>query len=211
MKTLKKISKAVISAKSLIIPAVMFFLFLSNQGISQTFTTGITAGVSTESVKLSDIGNSFTNTIKGNNIMGFEGGLFERINLGPIFIKPMLLASYQGGTATYYNNDGSFNNAKFDYGDIEVPVLLGLKILGPLRIEAGPVYNWVYTANYNNDNSIKMNPSGLGYRAGANIELGIINLGVAYQGLTNKSDNSTTTTFSAPNELIFSAALCFGN
>ncbi len=143
--------------------------------------------------------------------MGFEGGLFERVNMGPFFIKPMLLLGYEGGTATYYYNDGQFNTSRFDYGNVEVPVLLGLKILGPIRIEAGPVYNWIYTANFNNDNSITTNPSGLGYRVGANVELGVINLGLAYQGLTNKPDNSTTTTFSTPNELIFSLALCFGD
>lgn len=213
MRTLKKISKFAFPAMPLITVAVMLFLLLLSKGgkAQTTFTTGITAGASTASVKFSGIGNSFVNTIKGNNIMGFEGGLFERINLGPLFIKPMLLAGYQGGTATYTNNDGSVNTSKFNYGNIEVPVLLGLKILGPLRIEAGPVYNWIYTANYNDDNSIKINPSGLGYRAGANVELGILNLGLAYQGITNRSDNSSTTTFSSPSELIFSLALCFGN
>jgi len=120
------------------------------------------------------------------------------------------LIGYQGGTATYYNSDGSVNNEKFDYGNIEVPLLFGLRILGPLRIEAGPVYNWIYNTQFSDDNSVKVNPSGLGWRAGANVELGMINVGLAYQGLTNSSDNSTTTTFKSPNELIFSLALCFG-
>ena len=207
MKTNPKIS---VSLFPIIPLLILFVFFIPKEQKAQTLTTGITAGASTASVNFSNIGNSFSNTIKGNNILGFEGGLFERINLGPLFIKPMVLIGYQGGTATYYNNDGSINNSKFDYGNIMIPLLLGLDILGPVRIEAGPVYNWIYMTQFNTDNSIKVNPSGLGYRAGANIELGMINLGLAYQGLTNKSDNSTPTTFKSPNELIFSVALCFG-
>ncbi len=90
-----------------VILASIVLLVCSIKPKAQTFTTGIYLGATTTSVNFSGIGNDFTNTIKGNNIMGFEGGLFERFNLGPVFIKPMLLAGYKGGTLTYYNNDGS--------------------------------------------------------------------------------------------------------
>jgi hypothetical protein len=204
MKTNLKISALAFMA------ATVFFIFPKPEK-AQSSTTGITVGATTTSVNITNTGNSFTNTIKGNNITGFEAGLFERFNLGPVFIKPELLVGYKGGTATYYNSDGSVNTSKFDYGNIEVPFLFGLRILGPIRIEAGPVYNWIYMTQYNEDNSIKVDPSGLGYRVGANIEIGPINLGMAYQGLTNNQDGSTTVIFKSPNELIFSAAFCFGN
>jgi len=184
--------------------------FYSIKPKAQTFTTGIYAGAVNTSVDFSGIGNSFVNNIKGNNIMGFEAGLFERFNLGPVFIKPMLLVSYKGGTVTYYNSDGTVNTSKLHYGNIEIPLLFGIRFLRILRIEAGPVYNWVFAPQYTDDNSIKINPSGLGYRVGANVELGIINIGLAYQGLSNKENGSATTEFNSPNELIFSLALCFG-
>ncbi len=103
------------------------------------------------------------------------------------------------------------NTSKFGYGNIEIPLLFGVRIIRILRIEAGPVYNWIYASQYNDDNSIKINPSGLGYRIGANVELGMINLGLAYQGLTHNDNGSATTKFSSPNQLIFGVALCFGN
>lgn len=189
---------------------LLFVLLIPKQQKAQSCTLGITAGASTASVSFSNIGNSFVNTVKGNNIMGFEGGLFERLNLGPFFIKPMELVSYQGGTATYYNSDGSVNNEKFDYGNIEIPLLFGLKILGPLRIEAGPVYNWIYTTHFSEDNGIAVDRSGLGWRAGANVELGPINLGLAYQGLANSTSSGSAATYQSPNELIFDLAFCFG-
>jgi hypothetical protein len=203
MKTNLKISATLL--------AMMGLFLIPKEQKAQSSTTGITLGATTTSVDLTNTGNAFTNTIKGNNITGFETGLFERFNLGPVFIKPELLVGYKGGTATYYNSDGSVNNSKFNYGNIELPLLFGLRILGPIRIEAGPVYNWIYMTQFNEDNSIKVDPSGLGYRVGANVEVGPINLGMAYQGLTNNPDGSTTTTFKSPNELIFSLALCFPN
>ena len=186
-------------------------LFLSPVAYkAQSFNTGIAVGVSTTSVNISDIGNSLTSAVKGKGIIGFEAGFFGRLNIGIIFIKPMLMVSYQGGTVDFYNNDGTVVSSKFDYGKIEVPVLFGVKILGLLRVEAGPVYNWIYTTQYDFNNSVKVEQSGLGYRLGANVELGMINLGLAYQGLTNQSSGSSSATFSTPNELIFTIALCFG-
>lgn len=207
MKTQLKTSKTISSAVMCIITAIVF-IFFPRVEKAQSSTTGIVVGVSTASVGFSGIGNSFVSTIKGNDITGIEGGLFERVNFGPFFIKPMLLVAYQSGMTTYYNNEGSnIGSYKFDYGDIEVPLLLGLKIFGPLRVEAGPVFNWVYNAQYYGNNYVSINPAGMGYRIGANAELGIINFGFAYQGLTYNSSDVYSATLKSPEELIFTCAL----
>lgn len=192
----------------LLIMALLCLLLTTAEQKAQTFTGGITLGLSTTSVNISDIDRAITNVVKGKNIMGFETGVFARLNMNPVFIKSLLLLSYQGGVVDYYNNDGTIKSLKFTYGKLEIPLLFGLKIIGPFRIEGGPVYNWIYTINIGD--LIKIEPSGLGYRAGANIELANVNLGIAYQGLTNKSFNSSSTTFKSPNELIFSVGICFG-
>jgi hypothetical protein len=74
-----------------------FLLFTSVWVSAQSFTGGITEGVSTTSVKISNMNSTFTDYVNGTNIMGFEGGLYGRLNLGPFFIKPMLLVSYESG------------------------------------------------------------------------------------------------------------------
>jgi hypothetical protein len=186
------------------------FLFCSIEQHARTFTTGLSVGASTTSVNFSNLNNAFANTIKGKNIIGVEGGIFERISFGKVFIKPMLLVSYHTGTINFYDNNGTVSSSDFDYGKAVVPVLFGIRILKFFRIEAGPVYDWVYNSNYSHDNVIKMESSGFGYRAGANIEIKRINFGFTYQVLTNKSFfNNDLATFSSPNELIFSVAYCF--
>ncbi len=194
-----------------VISTLLILLLCSTEQHAQSFTTGLSVGASTTSVNFSDLNSALANTIKGNNIIGVEGGIFERISFDKVFIKPMILVSYHTGTIGFYDNNGTdFKSSDFNYGKAVVPILFGIKILRYLRLEAGPVYNFIYSSNYSYDNVIKMESSGIGYRAGANIELKRINIGVTYQGLTNKSYfNSSAATFSSPNELIFSIAYCF--
>jgi hypothetical protein len=178
---------------------------------AQRFTTGLSVGISTTSVKFSDISNAFTNAINGKNIIGGEIGAFARLNMDIFFIKPMILLNFHTGNVDIYNNNGSVNSSGFNYGKTLIPILFGVKILRQLRIEAGPVYNLVYASSYSYDNVVKMGTSGFGYRIGANIEFERINFGFTYQGLTNKSTGTGAATFSSPNELIFSVAFCLRN
>lgn len=122
----------------------------------------------------------------------------------------MLLVSYQGGISDFYNSNGTINTSAFNYGKAEVPLLFGLKIVGLFRIEAGLLYNRIYWYAYNNDNQIKIEASGIGYRAGASVELGSINFGIAYQGITNTSSASSFATFQSPNEMIFNLCIFLG-
>ena len=197
--------------KTKILGVLAVALFLGSTGLkAQRFTGGITAGLTRGSVEVSEINNAFTNSIKGKDIYGFETGIFGRLNFNPLYLKGMLLAAYQGGPSDFRDNDGTIKTSRFSVGKIEVPVLLGLHIIGPLRIEGGPVYNWIYYEDHSFDNSINVQRSGLGYRVGANIEFGIVNIGAAYQGLYNNSASSSTATFKTPDELIFSLGILLG-
>ncbi len=189
---------------------LMIALFYSGMGLkAQFFDGGIAAGVSTGTVKMSDMNTALINTAKGNSITGFEGGLFSRFHFTPFYLKPMALINYQSGDVNFYNKDGTTTKTNFNDGKLEVPVLLGFHFLGILNVEAGPLYNWVFMTN-TSENNIKVQPSGVGYRIAANVELSRLLLGLCYQGLMNKSSGSSTTTFQVPNELIFQIALNLG-
>jgi hypothetical protein len=187
-------------------------------GLLQTFglnaqntSGGIILGASTTSVKLSDLNNTlFMNAAKGQNIMGFEGGVYAKWTFHPFYIKPMALLNYQAGQLHFTGNDGSSQSADFRDGKLEIPVLIGLHLLGPLSIEGGPVYNWLYMSSNDANPNLRLEESGLGYRIGANVGRGRLNLGLSYQGLTNKSSGSSRTTFQSPNELILDLAIRLG-
>jgi hypothetical protein len=183
-------------------------LLVATTAQAQLITGGITAGVSTASVKISDLHRAYTNVESGQNIIGFEGGLYGRVHFGPFYIKPMALLSYQSGQVNFYNtSDGSMQSENFKSGKLEIPVMFGFKILGPLRIEAGPVYNYIFQAN-NDAGDVHVATSGLGYRAGASVEFWRLNVGLAYQGLTARSSGSTT--YEMPSELVATLAIRLG-
>ncbi|MEP7267688.1 MAG: outer membrane beta-barrel protein [Saprospiraceae bacterium] len=196
--------------KILFYAIVAFFMLSSTKQNAQSFTTGISLGVSTGTVKVSELNSAITNTINGKNIYGFEGGIFSRLNLDPLFIKGMALVAYRGGLSDYISDDGTIIRSKLNVGKIEIPLLLGLRILGPLRIEAGPVFNYIFNETHSADNSFNLKKSGLGYRAGVNLEFGFLNIGLAYQGIKNKGSITSSSSYETPDELIFTLGIGFG-
>jgi hypothetical protein len=183
---------------------------------AQSISGGITGGVSTGSVKISDMGNGFNGVIQGDNIFGIEGGFFAKINLLPVYVKPEVLVLYKKGTVDVVSSspesEGTIvKQSDFKMNKLEVPVLFGIRVLGPLNVEAGPVYNYILEAtNKFNGYDVDVSKDGLGYRLGINIELcKIFSLGVSYQGITNKAFSKAT--FESPDEIIFGAALVLGS
>jgi hypothetical protein len=172
---------------------------------------GIVAGASTSSVKITNMNSTtLSNAASTHNITGVEGGIYGRLWLGSLYIKPMLLVSYQTGQLDFNYTDGSTKPGSFNDGKVEVPALLGLKVFGPLHIEAGPVYNWIFMASSDANSALHLEQSGLGYRLGANVGLGRLNIGLAYQGLANNSASLSNATFRMPTELILDLSVRLG-
>jgi hypothetical protein len=177
---------------------------------AQVFSGGISAGVSTTSVKISSIDNALVDVINGDNIFGVEAGIYGKFKFGPLYGKPMLLASYSSGQVDITNLDGTAEETDFSFGRIMVPVLLGLNVVGPLNLEGGPVWNFVYYEKFAND-VVQVSQRGMGYRVGANAEFDKLLLGIHYQGLFNNSNANDVATFRAPNTLIFSVGIRLGD
>ncbi len=193
-----------------ILPVVI--LLFAVQASAQNITGGIAGGISTGSVKISGIPNSFVNTIKGNNVMGYEAGLYMKLNAGPFYGEPELLLNYRSGDVDVQSEaNASTGSATFKMSRLEIPVMFGLELLGPVAIEAGPVFNKVLSVTDNFDNErVSIRQGGVGYRIGAVAELGRVGLGVHYQGLKINSSESSESNFESPNELIFGIGLRLG-
>jgi hypothetical protein len=199
MKTLRKI----------LLPLAL--VFFSWQAGAQSISGGIMAGVSTGSVKITNIPNSLVNTIEGNDIMGYQLGLYMKLNAGPFYAKPELLLDHRSGEVDIKSEMTPTESENFTMNRLQVPVMFGLELLGPVAIEAGPVYNKVLSVTETfNDEKVSIKQGGVGYRVGGVVELGRVGLSVHYQGLKINSSESTESNFSLPNELIFGLALQLG-
>ena len=174
-------------------------------------SAGLMGGVTMGSVKIDQTGTAFTDALKGNNVYGFEAGIYAKLRLSLLYLRPELLYDFRNGEVTYYDqNTGSDQKATFSAHKIELPVLIGVNLIGPLNIEAGSVYNYLLTVTdqYNN-NRVDLGRNGLGYRFGANVELGGILLGLNYQG-TAYTSGSNNASLSEPFKIIFSLGIRLG-
>ncbi|HXB41858.1 MAG TPA: outer membrane beta-barrel protein [Bacteroidia bacterium] len=179
---------------------------------AQIFSGGIVGGVSTSAVKIENVGNSFSGVLHGNNIYGFEAGAFAKLMLSPFYIKPMGLYNFSMGEIRNDNGATSSQTNNYSTHRIEAPVLLGLKIIGPLSIEAGPVYNYIIqSASRFNDNDVTISQvSGIGYRAGIALEISRLLINLSYSGVTINSNGMNSASFKEPYKLVFGLGIKLG-
>ncbi|MDB4583577.1 PorT family protein [Draconibacterium sp.] len=148
--------------------APILFLILSSTAFAQlTFDLGIKAGFNNSKLSLNK------DDYSSKSIQKMHYGAFGRIGVGRIYAQPEVYFSKKGGEIS-----SNVVNAisSFDYNNIDVPVLLGFKIIkgGPvnLHIKAGPVFSFVtksdidgsYDPEYFNDHYF-----GLQYGVGVDI------------------------------------------
>ena len=122
--------------------ALIYFCLFSFLISSAQVDFGLKAGLNYNS--LGDLNVSggfagFNENIKSETEFGFHAGIFAHVNFTKVFVKGELL---------YVQNKSTYNNtlapsSKFKISTLELPVLLGFKIVGPLKLYIGPslVYN----------------------------------------------------------------------
>lgn len=178
---------------------------------------GIKAGLSYNSNgKLSEIiSETQTNLIdnKGKGKSGFNVGFYGKLDLGPIYIRPELV--YTKTTSEYELNS---QTSDYKFSKLDAPVLVGLKVIGPLNVFAGPAFQYVLDNNFEGlkYESIK-NDFTVGLNIGASIELGKLGFDIRYErGLSKNEANwtnagETFTLDSRPEQVIFSLSYRLSN
>lgn len=92
---------------------------------------GLIAGMNAADFKLIDTKINF------DNKLGWQAGLMASIGIGRIMsIDPQILYVSQNMTFTMANK----SQGEIKCSSIDIPIALGFKIVGPLRLFAGPVF-----------------------------------------------------------------------
>src|SRR5436190_18963441 len=111
---------------------------------TQKFNGGIMGGVSTGSVRLSGFDSRVAGVVQGDNIFGMEGGLFAKIKINPLYFKPAVMIHYESGSVDVYNSEGmAYAKSDFKMTRLQIPLLFGINVTGPVNAEIGLVYNHV--------------------------------------------------------------------
>ncbi|MCJ7465902.1 MAG: PorT family protein [Maribacter sp.] len=148
-----------------------------------------------------------------NGKIGFHAGFFGKLDFPQFYLKPELVYTK---TKSSYNIQDTTED--YDISKLDLPVLLGYKIIGPLSIFAGPSFQYIL------DNKLKdlqvedvENKFSVGLNAGVGVSLGKIGLDVRYErGFTQNEANFISTNVTndiqgkvdaRPSQIIFGLSL----
>ena len=169
---------------------------------------GLNYGATGDYTSISD-GFEDATTIEGKSKTGYHLGGFAKFGLLGFFIQPEILY-------TRLNTD--YNEFDYKLQKIDAPVLLGVKLLGPLNIKAGPSFQYILS-NELEDADFKIAEAEsnitLGYQLGAGLNLGRLGLDVRYEGAFKENtafSDTASENFSIdnrPSQWIFSVAYSF--
>jgi hypothetical protein len=126
--------------KKIIVIFTLFAFSLIHAQNDKLLDFGLVLGsnyTSTDELTISGGFNGIQESINGAKKMGVHGGLFVQINFNEMYIRPEVL---------YTMTKSSYNDIDFDQTKIDIPVLYGFKIIGPISMFAGPSLQYTLTS-----------------------------------------------------------------
>ncbi|WP_299528907.1 outer membrane beta-barrel protein [uncultured Lutibacter sp.] len=133
----------------------------------------------------SEVTEIYKNEGKGKS--GYNIGLYGKLDLGPIFLRPELV--YTKTTSEYELNSTTVSD--YNVAKLDMPVLVGIKLIGPLNIFAGPAFQYYLDNDLDGINiSDVENDFTVGLNIGASIELGRLGIDVRYERGLNENEST---------------------
>jgi len=140
-------------------------------GIKGGFNYGATGDLERQSAV-----DDLTEIVGGKEKSGYHIGFFSRLEILGVFLQPELMY-------TRLNTEYEDFNYKID--KIDLPVLVGVNVFGPLNIKAGPSFQYILN-NDLEDTDLKIgdveNDITVGYQLGVGANLGSLGFDLRYEG-----------------------------
>ncbi|NQZ45865.1 MAG: outer membrane beta-barrel protein [Flavobacteriaceae bacterium] len=176
---------------------------------------GIKAGLSynQNGDLIGTVGDAGQNIIEGaEGKAGYHVGIFGKLDFPKLYLRPELVFTK---TQSSYSVNGT--SSDYDVSKLDLPVLLGYKIIGPLHIFAGPAFQYTLS-NDLSDLQVEdvENDFTVGLNAGVGVNLGRLGFDVRYErGFSENEANFIGNNItdisgrvdSRPSQVIFSASL----
>ncbi|WP_423819584.1 outer membrane beta-barrel protein [Salinimicrobium sp. TIG7-5_MAKvit] len=113
----------------------------------------------------------------GESKMGYHFGVFYQANLLGFFLRPELV--YTTTKSTYQFNQ---QEAEYNVSKIDLPILVGTKIFGPVQVFAGPSLQYMVDNDFEGfDLGDVKEEFTIGAQLGAGVQLGKIGVDVRYE------------------------------
>lgn len=171
---------------------------------------GFNYGATGEYENYSQVIGDASTVVDGKDKTGYHLGAFAKLEFLGIFIQPEVVY-------TRLNTD----YGEFDYNidKIDAPILVGINVIGPLNIKAGPSFQYILSNDLENSNlniSEVENEVSVGYQIGLGISLGNLGFDARYEGAFQENnafgDAAMDRNFkidSRPSQWILSASYSF--
>ena len=142
--------------------------------------------------------------------IGYHVGVFGKIKISRLYIRPELI---------YTMTKSDYNGDPFDMSKIDLPVLVGVKVVGPLHIFAGPAFQYILESEFDGISIDNIeNDFSVGAHIGAGVNLGKLGIDLRYErGLSSNEARFINTNIqdasvegrldTRPDQLILSVSL----
>lgn len=142
---------------------------------------GVKAGIQGQGMTMDH--NPTFSMLSTDGNLGYNVGVISRIALGPVYLQPELV--YGSNRFRMHGPDNT--SAKFSVKNMEVPVLVGFKLLF-VRFMAGPTFNLLNETNVKSGGNLPkafntdVHKSTIGFQLGAGVEFRGVNIDIRYGG-----------------------------
>jgi hypothetical protein len=186
--------------KKVIILAIVSLISISTFAQTKGFSAGLRLGANLSQVRGNDLSFTSGNTVfnfrnNDDRAFGFVGGVFLRFGR-TVYLQPEVLISQKGGRYDLVTDNGnSTKTVDFRMTNLDLPLLVGVKIGDVFRINAGPIATFNIGDNGRLGDAIEeargesaervYKKAVFGYQAGVGFDIGQFNLDVRYEGNVN--------------------------
>lgn len=154
------------------------FLLMSVFALAQTDSGfGIKGGLNYGST--GDFQNEISNAVENpDSKIGYHLGLFAKADLGRIYLRPELI---------YTKLTSEFTTGDFEVQKIDAPILVGVNIIGPLHVFAGPSLQYILDTDFETDDirfstlDDAENEFTVGAQFGVGLNLGSLGIDLRYE------------------------------
>lgn len=163
----------------------IFFLIATTSAFAQS-GFGVKGGLNyadNGKMELNDLTDTGEDILQrnGERKTGYHLGVFYRASIGGFYLKPELLY-----TRTKSSYDYNAESKEYAISKIDLPLLLGMNILGPVHIFAGPSFQYLLENDLQGISLEEVEKDfTIGAQLGLGIQLGGVGVDVRYErGLT---------------------------
>ncbi len=171
---------------------------------------GLNYGASGDYENVNEGADDFRSSFEeGENKTGYHIGAYSKFGILGFFLQPEVM--YTSLTTEYESFDYKLNK-------IDAPILVGVNVLGPLNIKAGPSFQYILN-NELEETSLEIgeveNDITIGYQLGAGLNIGRLGFDLRYENAFSENTAFVETASerfsldSRPSQWILSASYSF--